>query len=124
MDDALPGIVAVASFVVFALVKSNADISAATLFSALVAFEQLRLPLLWYPVSLAQLAQTKVSAARDELFLGLKQVSRGDRLIGSGQYTTRNENTEKRGGRCKGSMVLFTGTILISSLMILGTREI
>jgi ATP-binding cassette subfamily C (CFTR/MRP) protein 1 len=87
---ALPGIVAVGSFVVFALAKSNADISAATLFSALVAFDQLRFPLLFYPVSLAQLAQAKVSAARVELFLGLKEVSR-DRSIGSGQYT-RNED--------------------------------
>jgi ATP-binding cassette subfamily C (CFTR/MRP) protein 1 len=99
---ALPGIVAVGSFAVFALTKSNADISAATLFSALVAFDQLRFPLLFYPVSLAQLAQAKVSAARVELYLGLKESSR-DRSIGSGQYT-RNEDA-------KGEIVVEDATV-------------
>lgn len=99
---ALPGIVAVGSFVVFALAKSDAVISAATLFSALVAFDQLRFPLLFYPVALAQLAQAKVSAARVELFLGLKEVSRGG-STGSSQYT-RNEDA-------RGEIILKDATI-------------
>jgi ABC-type multidrug transport system fused ATPase/permease subunit len=99
---ALPGIVAVGSFVVFALSNSNADVSAATLFSALVAFDQLRFPLLFYPVSLAQLAQAKVSAARVELFLGLKEISRAG-SIESGQYT-RNEDA-------KGEIVVKDATV-------------
>lgn len=99
---ALPGIVAVCSFAVFAVAKSDADISAATLFSALVAFDQLRFPLLFYPVSLAQLAQAKVSAARVELFLRLKEVGPGG-SIGSGQYT-RNEDA-------KGEIVVKDATV-------------
>jgi len=71
---ALPGIVAVASFIMYALVYKNAIINASTLFAALVAFEQLRFPLLFYPMSLAQYAQAKVSAKRVEEFLRLKEV--------------------------------------------------
>jgi ABC-type multidrug transport system fused ATPase/permease subunit len=72
---ALPGIVAVVSFVVYAVYYNDAKITASTLFTALVAFEQLRFPLLFYPVSLAQLVQARVSASRVEAFLSLKEVS-------------------------------------------------
>ena len=75
---ALPGIVAVTSFVVYALGKKNAVISPSTLFSALVAFDQLRFPLMFYPMAFAQLAQAKVSAARIQVFLGLKEIGRGE----------------------------------------------
>ena len=61
---ALPGIVAVVSFITYALAKKDANISASTLFAAIVAFDQLRFPLLFYPVSLAQLSQASVSAAQ------------------------------------------------------------
>lgn len=71
---ALPGIVAVVSFVVYALVYKDATINASTLFAALVAFDQLRFPLLFYPMSLAQLAQARVSALRVESFLRLNEV--------------------------------------------------
>jgi len=71
---ALPGIVAVASFTMYALVYKGAVINASTLFASLVAFEQLRFPLLFYPMSLAQYAQAKVSAKRVEDFLRLKEV--------------------------------------------------
>uniref|UniRef100_A0A7S3P1A1 Uncharacterized protein n=1 Tax=Amphora coffeiformis TaxID=265554 RepID=A0A7S3P1A1_9STRA len=74
---ALPGLVAVASFVVLA-VTDTAEIKASTLFAALVAFDQLRFPLLFYPVSLAQLAQAKVSAARVQTFLQLPEVGHAD----------------------------------------------
>ena len=73
---ALPGIVAVASFVVYA-VQADTVIRASTLFAALNAFEQLRFPLLFYPVALAQWAQAQVSGARVQVFLSLKEVSSG-----------------------------------------------
>ena len=72
---ALPGVVAVVSFAVYAVAYENAIIRASTLFAALVAFDQLRFPLLFYPMSLAQLAQAKVSAQRVEAFLRLKEIS-------------------------------------------------
>lgn len=83
---ALPGIVAVTSFVVYALGFAGADISASTLFAALVAFDQLRFPLLFYPMALAQLVQARVSASRLEAFLDLNEIgSRGS--TGEGVYT-------------------------------------
>jgi len=72
---ALPGIVAVVSFATYAVYFKGAVIRASTLFTALVAFEQLRFPLLFYPMALAQLAQAQVSALRVEAFLRLKEVS-------------------------------------------------
>jgi ATP-binding cassette subfamily C (CFTR/MRP) protein 1 len=97
---ALPGLVAVGSFVVYVLAISDASISASTLFAALVAFDQLRFPLLFYPMSLAQLSQAKVSAARVETFLSMKEVgkdtvtSSGDGDKAGGQYT-RNEDAHE-----------------------------
>jgi ABC-type multidrug transport system fused ATPase/permease subunit len=41
---ALPGLVAVVSFVVYAVANPDANVSASTLFAALVAFDQLRFP--------------------------------------------------------------------------------
>lgn len=83
---ALPGIVAVVSFVVYAVAYKGATINASTLFAALVAFDQLRFPLLFYPMSLAQLAQAKVSALRVEGFLRLKEVS-NQSISADGQVT-------------------------------------
>lgn len=83
---ALPGIVAVTSFIVYALAYSGADISPSTLFSALVAFDQLRFPLLFYPMALAQLVQARVSASRLEVFLDLKEIGTSE-SIGEGVYT-------------------------------------
>ena len=81
---ALPGLVAVASFIVFAL-GYRGDITASTLFAALVAFDQLRFPLLFYPVALAQLAQAKVSGARVQRFLTMREVGRGEQA-GAGKF--------------------------------------
>lgn len=81
----LPGLVAVVSFVVYALFYTGADITASTLFAALVAFDQLRFPLLFYPMALAQLAQASVSAARVQKFLMMKEVGRGEK-IGNGTF--------------------------------------
>ena len=47
---ALPGIVALVSFIVYAAAY-NGNITASTLFAALVAFGQLRFPLLFYPMA-------------------------------------------------------------------------
>jgi ABC-type multidrug transport system fused ATPase/permease subunit len=82
---ALPGVVAVTSFIVYALAFSGADISASVLFSALVAFDQLRFPLLFYPMALAQLVQARVSAARVEIFLDLSEIGTKDNA-GEGVY--------------------------------------
>lgn len=92
---ALPGLVAVCSFVVYALWGPSSDISPATLFSALVAFDQLRFPLMFYPMALAQLVQAKVSAARVEVFLGLKEIAHGEAL-GGGTYV-REEDADAKG---------------------------
>ena len=93
---ALPGIVAVVSFITYALAKSGADISASTLFAAIVAFDQLRFPLLFYPVSLAQLSQASVSAARVQNFLGLKEIGSGE-TFGNSSYE-RTDEVDKSGG--------------------------
>ena len=71
---ALPGLVAVVSFTVYILAVPDATNSASTLFAALIAFNQLRFPLLFYPMALTQLSQAKVSAARLELFLSMKEI--------------------------------------------------
>lgn len=92
---ALPGLVAVASFVVLA-VTDTVEIKASTLFAALVAFDQLRFPLLFYPVSLAQLAQAKVSAARVQSFLQMPEVGH---VEGSDGTYTREEQPQDGGGR-------------------------
>eukprot|EP00538_Stauroneis_constricta_P012382 CAMPEP_0119570218 /NCGR_PEP_ID=MMETSP1352-20130426/43504_1 /TAXON_ID=265584 /ORGANISM="Stauroneis constricta, Strain CCMP1120" /LENGTH=1567 /DNA_ID=CAMNT_0007619885 /DNA_START=651 /DNA_END=5354 /DNA_ORIENTATION=- len=71
---AIPGLVAVAAFVCLALASDQA-IKASTLFAALTAFDQLRFPLLFYPMSLATLAQAKVSATRLQAYLSLREIT-------------------------------------------------
>jgi ATP-binding cassette subfamily C (CFTR/MRP) protein 1 len=83
---ALPGIVAVLSFVVFTLATVDPSITPSTLFAALVAFDQLRFPLLFYPMALAQLAQARVSAGRVEGFLNMKEIGEGE-TTGNGTYS-------------------------------------
>lgn len=85
---ALPAIVAVVSFVVYALV-TDTDIKASTLFAALVAFGQLRFPLLFYPMSLAQYAQAKVSMQRMQKFLHLSEIK--------SQPTDKHSTNEEKG---------------------------
>ena len=94
---ALPGLVAVASFVVLSLANTT-DITASTLFAALAAFDQLRFPLLFYPVALAQLAQAKVSAARVQTFLELPEI--GDRalLTETGEDSSPGDESKKPKG--------------------------
>ncbi len=74
----LPVIVAVVSFAVYAVGYDGATINASTLFSALVAFDQLRFPLLFYPMTLALYAQAKVSIGRLEEFLRMEEIKFGD----------------------------------------------
>jgi ATP-binding cassette subfamily C (CFTR/MRP) protein 1 len=87
---ALPGVVAVVSFIVFALATVDPSITASTLFAALVAFDQLRFPLLFYPMALAQLAQARVSAGRVEAFLNMKEIGKGD-ITGNGVYSREDD---------------------------------
>eukprot|EP00980_Cylindrotheca_fusiformis_P028175 scaffold22585_cov149-Cylindrotheca_fusiformis.AAC.5 len=85
---ALPGIVAVISFVMYAF-TADSEITASRLFSAIAAFDQLRFPLLFYPAALAQLVQAKVSAARLEIFLGMGEIVVGG-ATGKGTYKREN----------------------------------
>jgi ATP-binding cassette subfamily C (CFTR/MRP) protein 1 len=83
---ALPSIVAVCSFVVYTFAYNGASNNASTLFAALAAFDQLRFPLLFYPVAFAALAQAGTSAARVENYLNMKEVGKGE-YTGGGHYT-------------------------------------
>jgi ATP-binding cassette subfamily C (CFTR/MRP) protein 1 len=87
---ALPGVVAVVSFIVFAVATVNPSITASTLFAALVAFDQLRFPLLLYPMAFAQLAQARVSAGRVEAFLKMKEIGKGE-ITGNGKYSREDD---------------------------------
>ena len=88
---ALPGLVAVVSFVAYAVAVPNANIAASTLFAALSAFDQLRFPLLFYPMALAQLSQAQVSAQRVETFLNMKEVG-GSEEASSGYVRVESGN--------------------------------
>ncbi len=66
------------------------EINASTLFAALIAFGQLRFPLLFYPMALAQYAQAKVSANRVEKFLKLKEVKNDQSF-----YNREDESLER-----------------------------
>lgn len=92
---ALPTIVAVVSFTFYASLYAKQDITASTLFSALIAFDQLRFPLLFYPMTLAQYVQAKVSSKRVETFLKLKEVNKSDAdsdLSGMGIHNKNDES--------------------------------
>ena len=71
---ALPTFAAAATFLVYAYV--GGQISASVLFSSIVAFDMLRMPLMFYPMALAQWAQCKVSLKRVSAFLGMKEVNK------------------------------------------------
>lgn len=95
---ALPTLAAVATFLVYAYATDEVP-SASTLFASLVTFDQLRFPLLFYPMALAQLAQAKVSLGRVAIFLGLEEVTTGDGLynreheFGGGNGSVEVENS-------------------------------
>ncbi|GKZ01209.1 hypothetical protein MPSEU_001072200 [Mayamaea pseudoterrestris] len=82
---ALPNIVAVICFVVYTFAYDGASNNASVLFAALAAFDQLRFPLLFYPVAFAALAQAGTSAARVENYLNMKEVGKGE-YTGGGHY--------------------------------------
>jgi len=81
---ALPGIVAVVSFLVYSF-TADAEISASRLFASIVAFDQLRFPLMFYPMALATLVQAQVSAARLEIYLSMGEIA-SNGAIGKGTY--------------------------------------
>jgi len=72
---ALPIIAAACTFLAY-VYGSNGSISASTLFASIVAFDMLRMPLMFYPMALAQYAQAKVSLKRVGLFLGYDEVNK------------------------------------------------
>lgn len=71
---ALPTIAAACTFLVY-VYGSAGEISASILFSSLVAFDLIRMPLMMYPMALAQFSQCKVSLARIAVFLGYDEVN-------------------------------------------------
>jgi ATP-binding cassette subfamily C (CFTR/MRP) protein 1 len=71
---ALPTLAAVVTFIVYTF-ATDREITASTLFSAIIAFDQLRFPLMFYPMAMAQYAQAKVSVGRVSIFLGYKEVT-------------------------------------------------
>ena len=71
---ALPTIAAAATFLVY-VYGGAGEISASILFSSIVAFDLIRMPLMMYPMALAQFSQCKVSLARIAVFLGYDEVN-------------------------------------------------
>lgn len=71
---ALPTFAAAATFLVY-VYGTQRSVSASVLFSSIVAFDMLKLPLMFYPMALAQWAQCKVSLKRVSLFLGYNEVN-------------------------------------------------
>lgn len=71
---ALPVIAAACTFLAY-VYASDGPISASTLFASIVAFDMLRMPLMFYPMALGQYAQAKVSLKRVGLFLGYDEVN-------------------------------------------------
>jgi ATP-binding cassette subfamily C (CFTR/MRP) protein 1 len=84
--NSLPPIAAAATFLVYVYAYEG-TISASILFSAIVAFEMIRMPLMFYPMALAQYVQYKVSLKRVGAFLGYGEVNQNG-------YT---RNSEKEG---------------------------
>ncbi|KAL7541096.1 hypothetical protein ACHAXR_012630 [Thalassiosira sp. AJA248-18] len=71
---ALPTFAAAATFLVY-VYATEGSVSASTLFASIVAFDMLRMPLMLYPMALAQYAQCKVSLRRVGVFLGYGEVN-------------------------------------------------
>lgn len=71
---ALPTFAAAVTFLVYAYATSG-QITPSVLFSSIVAFDMLRMPLMFYPMTLAQWTQCKVSLKRVGAFLGYKEVN-------------------------------------------------
>eukprot|EP00956_Cyclotella_meneghiniana_P034559 scaffold106047_cov76-Cyclotella_meneghiniana.AAC.1 len=70
----LPQIAAAATFLTYVYAYEG-TISASILFSSIVAFDMIRMPLMFYPMALAQYVQCKVSLKRVGAFLGYGEVS-------------------------------------------------
>jgi len=71
---ALPTFAAAATFLVY-VYATDRSVSASILFSSIVAFDLLRMPLMFYPMALAQYAQARVSTRRVAVFLGYEEVN-------------------------------------------------
>jgi len=101
---ALPGVVAVVSFLVYSL-TADAEISASRLFASIVAFDQLRFPLMFYPMALATLVQAQVSAARLEIFLSMGEIATNG-ANGKGRYN--RERCSKGGVEIKDAEIYWS----------------
>ena len=72
---AVPAVVSVVSLSVYAV--AGGDVRPSILFAALAAFNQLRFPLMFYPMTLAQYATMKVSQTRLAEFLSMPELAAG-----------------------------------------------
>merc|ERR1719267_302821 len=71
---AIPPFTAAISLTVYTLAVEGNEMDASTLFAAITAFNQLRFPLLFYPMFFAQYVQAKVSLQRLADFLMMSEV--------------------------------------------------
>merc|ERR1711871_267588 len=74
MGGAIPPFTAAISLTVYTLAVEGNEMDASTLFAAITAFNQLRFPLLFYPMFFAQYVQAKVSLQRLADFLMMSEV--------------------------------------------------
>lgn len=81
---AMPMLTAAIAIAAYALAQDG-EISPAVLFSALSAFGQLRLPLMFFPQALASRAQFYVSYNRLSRFLAMRETEREARVVVVGE---------------------------------------
>jgi len=77
----LPMLVGVVALVTYAFTYSGTTMRASVLFAALTAFDQLRFPLLFYPMALANYSQAKVSAQRIQAFLSMTEIQKQQQQV-------------------------------------------
>jgi ABC-type multidrug transport system fused ATPase/permease subunit len=97
----LPTLAAVATFLVYAY-ATDRPITASVLFSSLVAFDQLRSPLISYPIAFAQLAQAKNAVNRVSRYLGRPEINSGNNVSNVEDQTTERRAQRIPGGICCG----------------------
>lgn len=92
-------LVGVVALVTYAFTYSGTTMRASVLFAALTAFDQLRFPLLFYPMALANYSQAKVSAQRIQAFLSMTEIQKQEQqvppiaLVVTGGTTTTTTQT-------------------------------
>src|SRR5690606_24493470 len=73
VTNSLPAIVSVVTFVVYSMMGNT--LTPSKVFTALALFNQLRFPLMFYPMVLSYLADTRISLSRLQPFFQLEEAS-------------------------------------------------